>query len=69
MAAACRLLVAGASLVAEHRQHGLQYLMCTGLVALWHVGSSWTRDRTYVPCIGRWILNPWTTWKIQIVIF
>ena len=28
----------------------------TGLVALRHVGSSRTRDRTHVPCIGRWIL-------------
>ena len=27
-----------------------------GLVALWHVGSSWARARTCVPCIGRWIL-------------
>ena len=25
--------------------------------ALGHVGSSWTRDRTCVPRIGRWILN------------
>ena len=32
-----------------------------GLVALWHVGSSWTRDLTSVPCIGRWILNHWIT--------
>ena len=31
------------------------------LVALRHVGSSWTRDRTSVPCIARWILNHWTT--------
>ena len=29
----------------------------TGLVALWHVGSSQTRARTRVPCIGRRILN------------
>ena len=34
-----------------------QQLWCTGLVALWHVGSSWTRARTRVPCIGRQILN------------
>ena len=30
-----------------------QWLWRTGLVAPWHVGSSWTRDRTRVPCIGR----------------
>ena len=28
-----------------------------GLVAPWHVGSSQTRARTRVPCIGRQILN------------
>ena len=28
-----------------------------GLVAPQHVGPSWTRARTHVPCIGRWILN------------
>ena len=32
-----------------------QWLM--GLVAPWHVGSSQTRARTRVPCIGRQILN------------
>ena len=32
-------------------------MWCPGLVAPWHVGSSWTRVRTHVPCIGRWILN------------
>ena len=32
--------------------------MCrTGLVALWHVGSSQNRDRIRVPCLGRRILN------------
>ena len=29
----------------------------TALVALWHMRSSWTRDQTYVLCIGRKILN------------
>ena len=33
------LLIGVASLVAEHRLNS-----CMGLVALWHVGSSWTRD-------------------------
>ena len=27
------------------------------------MGSSWTRDWTCVLCIGRWILNHWTTWE------
>ena len=34
--------------------------VCTALVAPRHVKSSWTRNRTRVPCIGRWILNLWT---------
>ena len=29
-----------------------------------HVESSWTRDRTCVPCIGRWILNHWITREV-----
>ena len=28
-----------------------------GLVAVWHVVSSWTRDQTCVPCISRQILK------------
>ena len=43
-----------------------QWLWHTGSVAPWHVGSSWTRDRTYVPCIGNWLLNHWTTRKVPI---
>ena len=30
-----------------------QQLWLVGSVAPWHVGSSWTRDQTHVPCIGR----------------
>ena len=33
-----------------------QEVQSTGSVALQHVGSSWTRDWTHVPCIGRQIL-------------
>ena len=33
------------------------------LVAPWHVGSSWTRDRTHVSFTGRWILYHWATWE------
>ena len=32
--------------------------LCTGLVALRHVGSSWTRDRTRVSYIGRRTTEP-----------
>ena len=37
---------------------------CTGLVAPWHLGSSWTRNPTGVPHVGRRILNPWTTREV-----
>jgi len=39
----------------------LSSLWNMGLVAFRHVGSSWTRDRTHVSCIGRWILYHWAT--------
>ena len=39
------------------RVRRLQQLWHMGLVALRHVGSSRTRDRTHVPGIGRRILN------------
>ena len=39
-------------------------LWCTGLAAPRHVGSSWTRVQTCVPCIGRQILNHWTTREV-----
>ena len=65
------LLIVVASLVAQHglQEHGFQQLWlagsrpqsrqlwCTGLVAPRHVGSSRTRARTPVPCIGSQILN------------
>ena len=35
-----------------------------GLVATQHVGSSQTRARTLVPCIGRWILNHCATREV-----
>ena len=34
------------------------------LAASRHVESFWTRDRTCVLCIGRWILNHWTTREV-----
>ena len=48
-----------ASLVAEHRLQMRRLSSCgsRGPVAPWHVGSSQTRTRTCVPCIGRQILN------------
>ena len=41
----------------------------SGLVAPQHVGSSWTTDRTGVPCIARQILNHWTNREAPVVNF
>ena len=46
-----------------------QQLWYTGLVAPQHVGSSRTRARTPVPCIGRWILNHCATREVQFFSF
>ena len=46
----------------------LQWLWITGLVALRHVGSSWTRGGTHVPSIGRWILDCWTTREVSYIL-
>ena len=35
-----------------------------GLGASWRVESPQPRDRTLVLCIGRWILNPWSTREV-----
>ena len=37
------------------------YSLCNS----WDLSSS-TRDWTYVPCIGRWILSHWTTREIPV---
>ena len=42
-----------------------QKLWCLGLVVLWHVGSSQTRDQTHVSFIGRQILSHWATRETQ----
>ena len=39
------------------------------VVALWRVGSSWTRDQTRVLCMGRQILNQWTTRQVQLLLW
>ena len=46
-----------------------QQLWLTGLVSPRHVGSSQTRARTRVPCIGRQILNHCTTREAQSLTF
>ena len=46
-----------------------QQLWRVGLVALQHVGSSWTRARTRVPCVGRQILNHCATKEVLVSFF
>ena len=41
-----------------------QELWGTALVALGQVASSWTMNQTHVLCIGRQILNHWTTVEV-----
>ena len=41
--------------------HAFSMLWYTGLVALWHVGLSLTRDWTHVPWIDRWKIYHWNT--------
>ena len=46
---------------------------CCGLWAqvsrsVWELRSL-TRDRTHVPCIGRWLLQHWATKKVPMVRF
>ena len=43
-----------------------KYLWHSGLAPPRLVGSSQTRDRTRVPCIGRRILNQWTTREVPM---
>ena len=51
-------------LLASHRI----FLVVSGLScphSTWDA-STLTRDQTYVPCIGRWILNHWTTREVPL---
>ena len=44
--------------------YGLLVAATSLAVAPHHVESFWTRDRTYVPYIGRQTLNHWTTREV-----
>ena len=63
-----RLLTVAASLVAEPRLQMRRLSSCgsRGLVAPRHVGSSQTRARTRVPCVGWQILNHCATREAPI---
>ena len=58
------LVVAARGLSSCGAQAPVVVAHCLGLVAPRHVGFSQTRDRTRVPCIGRQILNHWTTREV-----
>ena len=57
------LLIVAASLLWSMGSRA-QELWHTGLVILWHVGSSHTRDQTRAPCFGRWISIHCATRKV-----
>ena len=50
-------------------EHRLRQLCLTGLAALRQVDPSQTRDRTRVPCAGRWLVNHCTTREVQKTTF
>ena len=59
------LLIAMASLVAEHgSREQVSEVVVHRLSRPMHVGSSWIRGGTHVSCIGRQILNHWTTREV-----
>ena len=51
------------------RTRRLQQLWHSGLVALQHVESPGTKDRTHVACIGRWNPYHWTTREVPTLSF
>ena len=66
------LLTAVTSLTAQHKLQQLQHMgsvvVAHGLSCSTAHGSSWTREPTCVPCIGRWILIHSTTRKVPILL-
>ena len=40
-----------------------------GLIALWHVESSWLNDRTHFPSGGRQNLNHWTLREVHRLLY
>ena len=42
---------------------------CSAWGAPCHVGSSWARNQTYVPCTGKWILIHCVTREVQEMLF
>ena len=53
----------------DSRACRLQWLQLGGFVVPCHVESLWTRNQIYAPCLGRRILNHWTTRQIPRLTF
>ena len=70
-AALCRLLPCSGFSCCRARALGArtQQLQCEGSAASQHLEFFQIREGTCVPCIGRWILNHWTTRKAQQFLF
>ena len=73
LAVVCELLIVAASLAVEPWLHRVQGSVAGSVSAAWGSTaqaheSSWTRDQIHVPCIGRWILNHWTTREVPLQI-
>ena len=64
----CRLLAWCLLLLGNRALRHTCSSSCDAQVSPWHVESSWTRDQTYVPCIGRWILNHWPSREVQTLL-
>ena len=58
-----RLLIVMSSLVGAHRLQAFRLQYCDAAC-----GIFWTWNATDVPCIGRWILNHWTTGEVRQLI-
>ena len=44
-----------------------KWFWCSGLIALWHMGSSQVRDQTRASCMGRQILHHWATREVPCI--
>ena len=62
----CMLLIAGASLIVEHRLCSVGFSSCGAwaLVVLQHVDLPGAGIELIFPCFGRQILSHWTTREV-----
>ena len=60
----CELLIAVSSLPGEHEHQSAWASIVVTCGLSCPVASSWTKDGTPIPCISRWILDPWTNREV-----